>query len=61
MKLHITKKPNKDNGIHLGEIVTHNVLGEGIVVGFSSITSNPLVFFYKEKETIGVYWEELLI
>lgn len=61
MKLQITKKPIKDNGIHLGEIVIHNILGEGIVVGFSSITSNPMVFFYNEKRTICVHWKELLI
>lgn len=43
----------KEPKFKAGNKVTHNTLGEGIVVGFSSRTGAPFVFFYKEQEKNG--------
>ena len=47
MKVIIVKE-SKINGLNLniGEKVSHNQLGEGVIVGFSDITGEPFVFFY---------------
>lgn len=55
----------KEPQFKAGKKVTHNTLGEGIVVGFSSKTGAPFVFFYKEqekngKEIICVSYESLM-
>lgn len=32
-----------------GQKITHEILGRGIIVGFSQKTSEPLAFFYSEE------------
>lgn len=36
-----------------GQKVIHNDLGHGIIVSFSSMTGQPLVYFYNQKEIYG--------
>lgn len=31
----------------LGKIITHKTIGEGMVVGYSSITGQPFAYFYE--------------
>lgn len=33
----------------LGKTITHITKGEGVVVGYSSITGEPFAFFYKDQ------------
>ncbi|WP_070000687.1 hypothetical protein [Cellulosilyticum sp. I15G10I2] len=34
----------------LGKIITHERLGKGVVVGYSSISGEPFAFFYEQQE-----------
>lgn len=48
----------------VGDCISHPVLGDGVIIGFSEITGEPLGFFYdafnKEKVSpIGFCGEEL--
>lgn len=40
---------SKRHNFTSGQKITHEVLGRGIIVGFSSKTGEPLVFFYSEE------------
>lgn len=51
--LKILKKRSEHN-IKAGSIVVSDSFGEGVVVGFSNITENPLVYFYDYDKLIGV-------
>ena len=42
------EKMTGDPKWHAGQKVSHEQLGRGIVVGFSSISGNPFVFFYED-------------
>lgn len=37
------------NELQSGQKIYHNRFGRGIIVGFSSLTDDPLVFFYNPK------------
>ena len=42
-----------------GDIVKVDEIGEGIIVGFSSVTNNPDIFFYEEQKIISVVMQLL--
>ena len=42
-----------------GDIVWVDGIGEGIIVGFSSVTNNPDIFFYEEQKIISVVMQLL--
>lgn len=41
--------PLIDNGFHAGQIVIHNRLGKGVIVGFSEITGEPAIYFFDKE------------
>ncbi len=55
------KEAPANTNLKAGAFVTHEAFGEGIVVGFSSITGNPSMFFYKEESVICVGVESVVI
>lgn len=61
VKVKVVKESKKGLDL-LGKIVTHKDQGEGIVVGYSSISGEPFVLFYEgemEKKLCGVSSKEL--
>ena len=60
-KIEIIKNPNRYLGFSPGDIVNHNDLGDGVVVGFSSYSSEPFVFFYTRQESVCVGFEFLAL
>lgn len=56
----IQKEPNAVSTLfRKGDYVVSSDLGDGIVVGFSSITGEPHVFFYLQQEVLCVGSETL--
>lgn len=56
----IQKEPTTSSNLfRKGDYVVSSDLGDGIVVGFSSITGEPHVFFYLHQEVICVGSETL--
>ncbi len=53
------KNPINDIGLQAGQFVKTE-LGEGLIVGFSSVTDNPLIYIYNEDKIICFYKEDLL-
>ena len=51
-KIDVVKENKLNNGLQVGQFIDYKLFGEGIIVGFSSKTSNPIIYFYKEKEAI---------
>ncbi len=33
----------------LGKIITHKTKGEGVIVGYSSVSGEPFAFFYNDQ------------
>lgn len=58
-KITIVRRPRRSWGLTAGDAVTHEKLGHGVVVGFSSLTSEPFVFFYSRQEAVCLAHEEL--
>ena len=51
--------PINETDLRAGNIIHHNDFGIGIVIGFSSITNNPCVFFYEENEIYALFQKEV--
>lgn len=47
-------KTRSEHIIKAGSLVSSDDFGDGVVVGFSNITENPLVYFYDYDKLIGV-------
>lgn len=59
MKVDIVETPKKCLGFKVGDIVKNHTLGKGVVVGFSSVSSEPFVFFYRRQESVCVGFDSL--
>lgn len=44
-----------------GKTITNNNLGNGIVVGYSSRTGEPFVFFYKTQTVLCINHNEITL
>lgn len=54
-----TKIPRRDLGLRAGDYVSANECGDGIVVGFSSLSAEPIVYFYSQQDALCIAHEEL--
>ncbi len=50
----LTVETNIKNTFPVGTMVKDESLGRGVVVGYSSISGCPFVYFYKEQKCIGL-------
>lgn len=55
----VPKTNNNDIQLCGGDIVYNVEFGEGVVVGFSSLTGEPMVFFYSEQSAFYIAHESL--
>ena len=51
--------PELSLGFKAGEIVTHELHGPGVVVGFSELSSCPVVYFYQAGNSFRVDYDKL--
>lgn len=54
-------KPSRTMKLKIGNIVKHKSLGIGIIVGFSSVSDNPDIFFYSKQQVVCVYYKEVRV
>ena len=52
-------KTRSEHVIKAGSLVNSDVFGEGVVVGFSNITENPVVYFYDYDKLIGISMDQV--
>ena len=52
--------PSRKIAFKAGDIVQVKGLGEGVLIGFSSMSNNPDVFFYEEQKIICVSIREIV-
>ena len=55
----VSESINKKIPFRKGDSVQDPDLGNGIVVGFSSISGEPHVFFYSRQKVICLGWDRL--
>lgn len=56
----VLQNPITETKFKAGDFVSVNGMGNGIIVGFSSISNNPIIFFYEEERNICVSENEVI-
>lgn len=53
------EKTSQPQRIKIGQIVVHHKFGRGVVIGYSSVSGTPSVYYWKEQCEASVPYEEL--
>ena len=59
LKFLVTRLPRHEKSVLAGDRVWANQVGEGVVVGFTAYTDNPMVYFYTRQEVVCISDEDL--